>query len=185
MKLILLSMLFPFGLCAGVSSAWSYGKAASSAKEGNWKDAQQRMSLLMIDAPDQPDLLYDSGVAAYRLAEFEKAAACFEKVTKDQDVEKDLKKEAQFNLGNTKVAMNNLQDAITHYQAVLAIEPDNEPAKHNLEKVRQMLEQQQQEQEKDKNQQPKKESPDQKKDQNNDQSDNDQSGQDKQKDDQS
>lgn len=160
-----------------LSSSLLQSKAAACGQKEQWQQAQTQMHQLIIDNPDQPDLLYDSGVAAYRLSEFTKAAAYFENVTKIPQVQNDLKKQAHFNLGNTNVALNQLPQAITQYEQVIAMDPDNQPARHNLEKVKEMLKQQQKQ-----NQQQQ-----QKKDQskNNQQDNNDQRNQDQQQNQQS
>lgn len=144
MKKLLIYFLFsvPY-LHATISSSLLQSKAAACGQKEQWQQAQTHMHQLMIDNPDQADIVYDSGVAAYRLAEFSKAAAYFENVTKLPEVQKDLKKQAHFNLGNTKVALGQLPDAITQYEHVLAMDPENKPAQHNLEKVKEMLKQQQ------------------------------------------
>lgn len=159
----------------------SYDTAAAYAQKGKWQEAQKNMNELMIHTPDRPEFMYDSGVAAYRLGEFEKATAYFENVTRLENVTPDLQKQAHFNLGNTKVALNQLTDAIAQYEKVLAIEPDNHQAKHNLEKVKEMIKQQQsknnqkQEQKKNKPQQNNKEKENKSSDQKNKQDNQDQS----------
>lgn len=141
-RIIVALFIFYSGAYAGID--YAYGSAIAAAQTGDWKKAQQGLTAQVVDAPDRADLLYDNGVASYRLSEFEKAAAYFQSVAKSDTASADLKKQAYFNLGNTHVALKNLQEAIADYQAVLDIDSENEPAKHNLEKVRQMLAQQQQ-----------------------------------------
>lgn len=128
---------------ADIASAWLQGKAAACGQQNKWTEAQIHMNQLIVDNPDQPDLIYDSGVAAYRLGEYARAEAYFDEVTKLAQVPHDLKKQTHFNLGNTKVALNQLPQAVTQYEQVLAIEPDNKPAQHNLAKVKEMMKQQQ------------------------------------------
>src|SRR5579872_3242116 len=151
--MIILLLFFVSGLQASVGAEIAYSRACASGQCGDWQKAQQRMSGLVIDNPDRAELLYDNGVAAFRLQEFEKAAAYFDEVTKKSDTSARLKEQAHFNLGNTQVALNELPKAIMQYEAALAIDPKDERAKHNLEKVRALLAQQQQEQkEEEKNQ---------------------------------
>ncbi len=151
-RLLLLIGMVPWCLHATIGSAWIQSKAAAYGQQEKWEEAQVQMNQLMVDSPDQPDLLYDSGVAAYRLSEFAKAAAYFENVTKVPHVEHDLKKRAHFNWGNTNVALNKLADAVTQYQQVLLMEPDNKPAEHNLKKVKEMMKQQEQKEQQQKKQ---------------------------------
>lgn len=128
------------------AALWSQSKAAAYGQQEQWKKAQEELAPLIVDNPDNAELLYDNGIAAYRLGEFAAAAAYFENVIKTSHVERDLQKQAYFNLGNSNVALKELQTAIKNYEEVLALEPDNKPARHNLEKVKEMLKQQQNQQ---------------------------------------
>lgn len=143
--IIIFLLLIPFFSQASVGSEYAYSRACLAGQCGDWQKAQRQMSNLVIDHPDRAELLYDNGVAAFRLQEFQKAGAYFEDVTKKSDVSVPLKKQAHFNLGNTQVALNELPKAIEQYEAVLAIDPQDERAQYNLEKVRALLAQQQQE----------------------------------------
>ena len=134
---------------AGLGSEWRYSLAAEKALQEKWKEAQGDMNALLVDAPDKAELLYDNGVAAYKLKEHEKAAAYFEQVIRKKGVEPQLKKQAHFNLGNADVGLKKYAEAIGQYQEALKIDPNDEKAKHNLKVVQQMLAQQQQQQNKD------------------------------------
>ncbi len=138
--------LWVLPLHAGLSSEWSYSRATSAAQKGDWKNTQECIRSLLVDEPDRPDLLYDAGVTAYKLKEFEKANAYFSAVTEQESAEKELKKQAHFNGGNTKVALHKLEDALAAYEQALAIDSDDQKARHNRDKVKEMLEQQKQQQ---------------------------------------
>ncbi len=157
---IALAFIMHFSLYAGLGSEWNYSRAVSYAQQEKWADAQRGMSQLMVDYPDDAALLYDSGVVAYRMKEFEKAEAYFNQAVCCDGTCDALKKQSHFNMGNTKVELKKLAEAIEPYETVLTIDPDDERAKHNLEIVRQMLqqqkEQQQDEQKKNKDQNQKK-----------------------------
>lgn len=162
--IIIFLLLIPFFSQASIGSEYAYSRACVAGQCGDWQKAQQQMSNLVIDNPDSAELLYDNGVAAFRLQEFQKAGAYFEDVTKKSNASVSLKKQAHFNLGNTQVALNELPKAIEQYEAVLAIDPQDERAKYNLDKVRALLAQQQQEEK----QQEKQDKQDQNKDQDSD-----------------
>lgn len=137
-----------------------YSNASHIAQQEKWDAAYQKMSDLVVTNYDRADLLYDTGVVAYRNNNFEQAKNYFERalaVTKDAS----LKERIYFNLGNTHVALKQLQNALTDYQEVLKINKDNAQAKHNWQKVKEMLEQQKQQQE---NQDKQKEDQDQQQD---------------------
>ncbi len=168
MKNIFMVTLLCMGvpLVASLRTEWEYSKAISCAQDEQWADAQQRMSVLMIDDPDDPELLYDSGVAAYRMKEYPKAEAYFRQTAENEHSSDRLKEKALFNLGNTEVALNKLEESIDLYEAALAIDPHDERAQYNLEKVRELLEQQKQQQEdQQQNKQDKEQNKDQQKDQ--------------------
>ena len=147
-KLAMVTVLLVFPVSASMRTEWEYSQAIRCAQSEQWADAQHRLSTLMIDDSDNPELLYDSGVAAYRVKEYQKAEAYFHQMTQNERAIGVLKEKAYFNLGNTKVALNKLDEAIDPYEAALAIDPNDERARHNLEKVRELLKQQEQQQEK-------------------------------------
>ena len=140
---IIILAFWTFCLQASLQSEFSYSKAADLATAGQWQEAQMKMNRLIVDEPDRADLLYDNGVAAYKLKEYEKARAYFQDVIAKENVPTQLKEQAYFNLGNTFVGLKKLEDAIKHYEEALKIDPADKKAKHNLEKVKQMLQQQQ------------------------------------------
>ena len=133
-------------ILASMRTEWEYSQAIRCAQGEQWADVQHRLSNLMIDDSDNPELLYDSGVAAYRVKEYQKAEAYFHQTTRNERATSALKEKAYFNLGNTKVALNSLDEAIDPYEAALAIDPSDERARHNLEQVRELLKQQEQQQ---------------------------------------
>lgn len=154
MNILLLFFIIPVPVQATISSEWTYCQAASCAQKEQWKDMQKLVSSLLVDEPERPDFLYDAGVAAYKLKEFEKANAYFSSVVEQKKSEKALTQQSYFNLGNTKVALNQLNDAAAAYEKVLEINPEDQKARHNLDKVKEMIEQEKQQQEqknKDKN----------------------------------
>lgn len=161
------SLINIFLLCvmnahADLNTEIQYGRAMQEAQQGNWESAHARLNQLVTDNPERADILYDSGVAAYRLKNFESAQAYFKHAIQSADLsadlsaiaKDDLKERAHFNLGNTYVATKQLQQAIDEYEKVLDINPENKPAQDNLRIVKQMLEQEKQKQkEQDKQQQ--------------------------------
>lgn len=151
MKRITLLLCCSTALQASISTEWVYSRAVRALQNGQPKNAQQELSSLLIDNPDRADLLYDAGVAAHQLQEYEKANAYFSDAAEKASDEQ-LKKQALFNSGNSKVALKDLQGALDAYEQALKIDPNDETVKHNRDVVKQMLEQQQQ-QEQQQNQQ--------------------------------
>jgi Ca-activated chloride channel family protein len=133
-------------LYADLTTEIAYGQAVQQAQQGNWQQAHTQLNQLVTNNPDRPDILYDSGVAAYRLKNFESAQAYFKQVTGNEKSTNELKERAHFNLGNAYAAAKQLQEAIDEYEKVLDINPDNQEAQDNLRIVKEMLEQEKQKQ---------------------------------------
>ncbi len=134
-------------LCVRISYAnFSYDLAMYDAQQGNWKQAKEKLSKALVEAHDQVDLLYDTGVTSYQLGDFTQANAYFCQAAASEGILTALKEQAYFNSGNTCVALNELESAIDQYEKVLSINSNNKYAQHNLEQVKQMLEQQKQKQ---------------------------------------
>lgn len=129
--------------------------ASLAAGKGDWKKAGDILAHLTIDNPGKSDLLYDAGVASFNTKEFQKARAYFNNVVECDDVTHELKERTHFNLGNTCVELKELEDAVKQYESVLELNPENEKAKHNLEIVKKMLEQQKKQDQNQKQQQEK------------------------------
>lgn len=160
--------LVVFFLCASslhanLNTEITYGQAMQHAQQGDWEQAHSQLNQLVTDNPERADILYDSGVAAYRLKNFESAQAYFKHVTEHDDIPAELKERAHFNLGNTYAATKQLQHAIDEYEKVLDLNPDNQAAQDNLRVVKEMIKQEEQKQKQEQEKQKKKDQ--QKKDQ--------------------
>jgi Ca-activated chloride channel family protein len=139
----LLQVQTTYGL--SIPEQWKYSTAAHDAQKGKWQEASENINQLLINHYDRADILYDAGVAAYHNERFAVALTHFDRaLQKTQD--KTLQERIHFNKGNTHVALKELPQAIQDYQTVLSSNPDNKQARHNLEIVKKMLEQQKQKQ---------------------------------------
>lgn len=87
---------------------------------------------------------YKKGVAYYRQGDYKAAEEMFRQSTRPE-----VASGAAYNLGNTLVQQNKLQDAIKAYEDVLKKWPEHTRAKENLELVKKMLEQQEQQKQED------------------------------------
>ena len=126
--------------------------AIRDAEQEKWESAQNRLRMLLTDNPNNSSILYDLGVASYRLKEFEPAYSYFTAATIQENCPLDLKKQAYFNQGNAAFQLKHLEQALDAYEQVLIIDPDNEQARHNRELVKQLLEQKKQEEQQKKEQ---------------------------------
>lgn len=147
---------------------FSYDRAASLMEQGRWDEAKNALQQLLVDQPDSPQILYDTGVASYHLKDYTHAFAYFNRVTELPQTTINLKEQAHFNAGNCAAALKDYKKALEQYQAVLAINKSNEMARHNIEQIKKMMQQEEQ-QKKNKDEQDKKENNDQQ--QNKEQSD--------------
>lgn len=164
--------------------AWfARDKAAVYAQKSEWTQSRMQLQPLLVENPHDAQLLYDSGVAAYKMSEFDQAHAYFSQAA-EHAVDNNLKEKAYFNCGNTCVQQKQLHEALDAYDEALKINPDNERTKHNRDIVQKMLDdQKQQEQQNNEQQQQQEENKEQdKKDNKQDQN---QQGQDQQGDDSS
>jgi Ca-activated chloride channel family protein len=84
---------------------------------------------------------YRKGVAYYLSGDYEKAKHHFSK-----SVRPEVKKQAQYNLGNSQLMAGNIKEAIKTYEDVLNDYPEHKSAKHNLEIAKKLLEQSQNQQ---------------------------------------
>lgn len=160
--------------------SFSYDSAIYAAQKGNWQDAHATLNSIVTNKPDNADVVYDAGVAAYTLGSFSQAAAYFVRAAELAHHDKNLQFRAHFNAGNACVDDKNLPCALEQYDKALALEPDNEHARHNRDRVAQMLEQQEQQQQKENDQKD-----DQKKDDKQEKDKQDQNGDDQQQQNQS
>jgi Ca-activated chloride channel homolog len=168
------SLIYPF----------SYDSAIHKAQKGNWQDAHNALNSIITDNPDRADVVYDAGVAAYNLGNKCHAATCFTRAA-ECSTDKNIAFCAHFNAGNVYVDEKKLERALQEYDKALAIEPENEYARHNRDRVKQMLEEQKQQQNKqDQNEHNEKQDKDQEKQdqEKNDQNKDDQQEKDEQQD---
>jgi len=141
-----------------------YDKSKYSDSEISYRKA--------IDKNKQsPDAVFNVGDALYKQDKFEEAGKQFVESTNEND-DRIKKSAGLYNLGNSLLKANKLQESIEAYKNSLKLRPDNREAKYNLSYAQDLLKLQQeqqkkQQQDKDKQDQNKdKKKKDQKKDQN-------------------
>ena len=171
--LILLSISFSASQ-ASILCEWNYSKASDAIAKGDYVHAQDLMRTLLVDEPTRPDLLYDLGVTSFKNKEYEQAGAYFNSAAAAEACPPQLAEQALFNLGNSCVELKQLNDAIIHYQKVLELNEKNEYARHNLEVVKKMLDDQEQQKQNQDDQKDQDQNKDDKKDQKDQQKNKDQ-----------
>lgn len=121
------------------------------------------MIALMLAATLTWPQQYNTGVTAYRSNDFNSAAATFEQATASPD--RALQQRALYNLGNAQYRLGEQfwNRAVTNYQAALALDPNDQDAKFNLDFVKKKIEERKKQQEQQQQQQQQKQNQDQQK----------------------
>jgi len=162
--LFILALLLTMGLHAG--SHASEGELAYS--EGNYIAASEYYGKKLATSPNDPELHYNFGTAAYKNNMFDDAIASFSSALQSNNIA--LQKKAYYNRGNSyyqkglevvqgdpQTTIQQWQQALESLQAVLKLAPDDKDALHNHELIKKRLKelkkQQEQKQQQDKNNQ--------------------------------
>jgi Ca-activated chloride channel family protein len=116
----------------------------------SWEDVwarpdQQAVKALEQNDPKEAASLFEQpdwkGIAHYRAGDYEQA---------EQDFSGIDSPEGNYNRGNALAKLGKYPEAMVSYQAAIAQQPDHGDAKHNLDVLKKMLEDQQSESSKDK-----------------------------------
>ena len=108
------------------------------------------------------DAVFNAGDALYKQKKYEDAGKQFIESHKMNE-EKDKRSESMYNLGNSMLMANKLQESIDAYKNSLKLKPENIEAKYNLAYAQDLLKKQQEQQKQQ--QQQNKDNKDQNKDQ--------------------
>ncbi len=138
-------------LAAGSVQA-SVRSAEQAFLKGDYAKAEQEYQQAASKHPNEPELQYNLGSAAYKAGGFDQAAASFAKAMRTDDLV--LQQDNYYNLGNTqyrlgqKIELANAQEtikrweqAVQSYEAALQLKPDDADAKYNRDLVKRKLEQ--------------------------------------------
>lgn len=156
-----------------------YDRAIVQGQKGNWQSSTDLLKQELSKNHNDPQVLYDTGVSSYKNGDYEHAVSYFLKAADSSQAPTTLQEQALFNAGNAHVSLKQLEQAISTFERVLALNPHNAKAAHNKEVVKKMLEEQKRQQQQ--KQDTKEDSPKEDSDQ---QQKNDQSSHDKNKEDQ-
>lgn len=157
--ILLLSLSFaPRAYCSRGEEAY---------KQKDYLQASEYYLQKLEKSPDDPELLYNYGTAAFKNNLYDDAIEAFTKALKSDDIE--LQQKAYYNRGNSyyqkgaeaqqadpKAAINQWQEALSSLDSALKLNPGDADAKHNQQIIKKQLEelekQQQQEQQDKQNQ---------------------------------
>lgn len=140
-------------------------------QKGNYNEAEIKYRKALDKNPTKHSAQFNLGDALYEQENYEKAAEVFagSNINSVTDIDKS---HTAYNLGNSFLKANKLNESIAAYKQALKFNPKNEEARYNLEYARQKQQQEQENQDQNKEDQQ-----DQNKDQNQDQKDQDQQDQ--------
>ncbi|MCG8615471.1 MAG: VWA domain-containing protein [Desulfobacterales bacterium] len=124
----------PENALAGIFS--SHVKEGIKAYDNNeFQKAKKHFIDAQLDSPEELKHYYNIGTAAYAAGEYDLAAGNFVQAAGAED--KELRRNAKFNLANTRYRQGRLDEAEKEYEALLKEFPEDEQAKANLAFVRQ------------------------------------------------
>jgi Ca-activated chloride channel family protein len=139
--LVLAAMLV---MPAAVVRANDTRQGIEAYQAGDYEKALKHFVDAQLSAPDRAESLYNVANGYYKTGNFDAAVDHYRKVLQTED--KALKQKAEYNLGNAEFRRGDPNAAIEHYKAALALNPNDNLSKENLEFVRKVLEQQQKQQ---------------------------------------
>ena len=121
-------------------------------EKNNFQDSEILYRKAIDKNKQSVDAVFNIGDALYKQKKFEEAGKQFlENVNMNDDINK--KSAGLYNLGNSLLQANKIQESIEAYKRSLKLRPDNSEAKYNLAYAQDLLQQQQEEKQKDKNKQ--------------------------------
>lgn len=115
-------------------------------EEGRFAEAYERYLEALRENPESPVIQFNQGNALYQGQEFQRALEAYRAAIESGDPA--LVSSAWYNLGNTLYQGQQLEASLEAYKQALRDDPADTDAKHNLERV---LEQMQQQEEEDQN----------------------------------
>ena len=129
------------------------GSEAMAGRElfvaGEFEQALEKFEEALIQAPEDPRISLALGETLHHLERYEEAGVEFERAL-GLAGDPELRAEALYNLGTTRLAAGQTDQAVEDLLASLQFDPDQADARHNLEvALRQLQQQQEQEQQED------------------------------------
>lgn len=112
--------------------------------EGSFDEAHEKYLDALRENPGSPLIRFNDGNALYRSEDFPQAADAFQQALEGEDP--DVASAAWYNLGNTFFREQDLERSLEAYKQALRLDPGDEDAKHNLERVLELMQQQDQQQ---------------------------------------
>ena len=133
------------------SSVFATAPGISSYQQGKFEDAYKEFQDTLKSHPQSraaDELQFDSGTAAYKLKDYNKALESFSQALLTPDT--GLQTKGHYNLGNTLYQRGEMEksddkklsdwtNALDHYEQTLKLDPQNKEAKDNYEYVKRKI----------------------------------------------
>jgi Ca-activated chloride channel family protein len=134
------------------SPAFATAPGINAYQQGKFEDAYKEFQETLKSHPQSravDELQFDSGTAAYKLKDYNKALESFSQALLTPDT--GLQTKGHYNLGNTLYQRGEMQkaddkklsdwtNALDHYEQTLKLDPQNKEAKDNYEYVKKKIE---------------------------------------------
>src|SRR5216117_1365060 len=134
------------------SFAFAAAPGIDAYHEGKFEDAYSQFQQTLKSHPQSPaddKLQFDSGAAAYKLKDYNKALESFSQALLTRDT--GLQSKGHYNLGNTLYQhgeteksddkkLSDWTNALDHYEQTLELDPQNKDAKDNYDYVKRKIE---------------------------------------------
>ena len=114
------------------STVWKNRQGLEDLGANRSKRAYDRFSEALKDSPDTHELQYNLGISLLANKELENAESQF-KASAASTQNPKLKFMSHFNAGVTAGLRGNIDQALSHYQAALEVDPSSEQVKTNIE----------------------------------------------------
>jgi Ca-activated chloride channel homolog len=108
-------------------------QVVQSYHQQNYDTSLQDLCQLMDHDPYNPQYNYNLGNVLYRQKKYDQAQQAFLRAAHHEKSPLPLQEQAFFNTGNCHYQLQQWQKAIDAYRQVLKINPENQPAQHNLQ----------------------------------------------------
>jgi len=133
------------------SSAFATAPGINAYQQGKFENAYKEFQETLKSHPQsraEEELQFDSGAAAYKLKDYNKALESFSQALLTPDTR--LQTKGHYNLGNTLYQHGEMQktddkklsdwtNALDHYEQTLKLDPQNKEAKENYEYVKKKI----------------------------------------------
>jgi Ca-activated chloride channel family protein len=134
------------------TSCFGAAPGLDAYRNDNYTEAYQQFEKTLQEHPNthaRDRIEFDAGTAAYKLGDYNKALEWFSQSLLSKD--KSLQEKSHYNIGRTleeradkaetnEKALGELQNAQSHYEEALRLDPNDERAKANLDEVKKKIE---------------------------------------------